>query len=62
MRRGKLSFQSTSEFLVGLPIKKTVLSLLWWCRFDPWLRNFYMLWVWPKKKRIKKKSTLNMEL
>ena len=32
------------------------LSLLWlklllWWGFDPWLRNFCMLWVQPKKKK-----------
>ena len=24
-----------------------------WCRFDPWPRNFCILWVWPKKKKKK---------
>ena len=23
--------------------------VLLWCRFDPWSRNFHLLWVWPKK-------------
>ena len=27
------------------------LRLLLWYGFDPWPRNFHMLWVWPKKKK-----------
>ena len=27
------------------------LGLLLWRGFDPWPRNFHMLWVWPKKKK-----------
>ena len=27
------------------------LGSLLWLGFSPWLRNFHMLWVWPKKKR-----------
>jgi len=26
------------------------LGLLWRCGFDPWPRNFHMLWVWSLKK------------
>ena len=38
-------------------VKDLALSLLWlwlqlWCRFDPWPRNFCLLWVLPKKKII----------
>ena len=31
-------------------IKDPVLSLLW-LGFDPWPRNFCILWAWPKKKK-----------
>ena len=27
-----------------------------WLRFDPWPRNFHMLWVQPKKRKRKKKK------
>ena len=42
------------EFPDGLVVKDLELSLLWlgsllWHGFNPWPRNFYMLWVWPKK-------------
>ena len=37
------------EFPGGLVVKYLALSLLWF-GFDLWLRNFHMLWVWPKKK------------
>ena len=30
--------------------------LQWWLGFDPWSRNFHMLWVWPKRKEKKKKK------
>ena len=40
-------------------VKNLVLLQLWhrsqlWLRFDPWSRNFHMLWVWTfeKKKKI----------
>ena len=35
----------------GVPwwLKDLVLSLLW-RRFNPWSRNFCMLWAWPKKR------------
>ena len=40
--------------LVVQQVKDPVLSLLWlvsplWHGFDPWPRNFHILWVWPKK-------------
>ena len=36
-------------------VRDLVLSLLWlglllWCRFDPRLGKFHMLWVWQKNK------------
>ena len=36
-------------------VKDSTSSLLWlslqlWHRFDPWPRNFHMLWTWPPKK------------
>ena len=39
-------------------VNDLALSLQWlesllWCSFDPWPGNFHMLWVWPKKKKIK---------
>ena len=42
--------------LVAHQVKDPVLSLLWlwlqlWCGFNPWPRNFYMPWAWPKKKK-----------
>ena len=41
-------------------VKELALSLLWlwllpWRGFDPWLRNFCLLWVQPKKKRKRRK-------
>ena len=33
-----------------LVVKDSMLSLLW-LRFYPWPENFYVLWVYPKKKR-----------
>ena len=33
-------------------VKDWALSLPW-CTFDPWPRNFLMLWVLPKKKKKK---------
>ena len=39
---------------VARQVKDPALSLLWH-RFDPWLRNFCMSWVWPKGKFKKKK-------
>ena len=38
------------EFPGPQQVKELALSLLW-CQFDPWPRNFHMLWAWPKKKR-----------
>ena len=35
--------------LVAQWVKDPALSLLW-LRFDPWPRNFRMLWMWPKHK------------
>ena len=37
-------------------VKEPALMQLWHrlqlqLRFDPWPRNFHMLWVWPKKKK-----------
>ena len=45
------------EFHGGLVVKDPVLSLLWagsllWLWFNPWPRNFCMLWVWPKKNHL----------
>ena len=42
--------------LVAQQIKDLALSLPWlwsllWLRFDPWPRNFYMPWAWPKNKK-----------
>ena len=36
-------------------IEDSTLPQLWrrselWLGFDPWPRNFHMLWVWPKNK------------
>ena len=28
------------------------LGSLLWCGFNPWPRNFHMLWVWPKNKKL----------
>ena len=36
------------EFPGGLTVYNSALSLLW-CRFDPWLGNFFMPQAWPKK-------------
>ena len=38
---------------MALWVEDSELSLLW-CVFDPWLGNFCMPWVWPKKKKKKK--------
>ena len=47
------------EFLGGLVVKESALSLLWlrlplWLRFDPWPGNFHMLWVWAIINKIEK--------
>ena len=42
------------EFLGGLVVKDSVLSLLW-LRFSPWPGSLHMLVAWPKKKKKKKK-------
>ena len=39
----------SGEFLGGLAVKDSALSLLWF-GLDSWPRNLYMPWVWPKKK------------
>ena len=37
--------------LVAQPVKNPALTQgLFWCRFDPWPRNFCVLRVWPKNK------------
>ena len=48
-RERKKKIQGSS--LLALWVMDLALSLLWlrsllWCRFDPWLRNLCMLWVW----------------
>ena len=48
------------EFPGPQQVKELALSLLW-CQFDPWPRNFHMLWAWPKKKR-KKQSWEKKEI
>ena len=47
--------------LVAKQVKDPVLPLLWlwlqlWCRFDPWPRNFHMLWGVAKKTKTKQKQ------
>ena len=34
----------------GSGLKDPMMWQLWWLGFNPWLRNFYMQWVWPLKK------------
>ena len=46
-------------------VKDLILSLLWlslqlWRGFDPWPRNFHMLWVQKKKKKKKKDNILGV--
>ena len=46
---------------MALWVKGLAFSLLWrgsllWCEFDPWFRNFYMLWAPSKKKVFIKKE------
>ena len=48
---------TVGSFLVVQQVKDLVLSLLWlelqlWRRFDPWAKNFCILWPWvqPNKK------------
>lgn len=36
------------EFSDGLAVRDSALSLLWF-RFNPWPRNFHVLWAWPKR-------------
>ena len=43
------------EFSSGLMVMDLALSLLW-CKFDPLLRDFCMLWTQTKKKKKKKKK------
>ena len=44
--------------LVAQWVEDPVLSLLW-CGFDPWLRNFHMPWMQPKKNKKKNKNKKN---
>ena len=46
--------------LVAQQIKDPVQSLLW-CGFDPWLRNFLMLWAWPKANQANKKQNTQLK-
>ena len=45
---------------------KDLVLLQLWCRlqlplrFNPWPRNFHVLWVWLKKKKKKKKRNINL--
>ena len=39
------------EFTDGLALSLLWLGLLLWLRFNPWPRNFCMLWVWLKKEK-----------
>ena len=34
---------------MGAQLVKDPASSLLWLGFHPWRRNFFMLWVWPKK-------------
>ena len=43
------------EFSSGLMVMDLALSLLW-CKFDPLLRDFCMLWTQTKKKKKEKKK------
>ena len=43
------------EFSSGLMVMDLALSLLW-CKFDPLLRDFCMLWTQTKKKKKKRKE------
>ena len=40
--------------LMVLWVKDPALSLLW-CKFDPWSKNFRMLWAWSKPNQNKTK-------
>ena len=40
--------------------KDLALPAVAWVRFDPWLGNFPMPWVWPKKKKKKGKSRFSL--
>ena len=59
---GTLSIEEiVLEFPGGLEVKDLALSLLWlrlllWHRFDPWPRNFRMLWVPTHNQKKKKKK------
>ena len=54
------------EFPGGLAVKgpdgvTTMAWVLLWCGFDPWPRNFHMMWVWPKtNKQTNKKPKQNI--
>ena len=49
-----MQIKSSQSFLVVQWVKHLALTLQWpglqlWHRFDPWLGNFHMMWMWPKK-------------
>ena len=54
-KRGNLGNRASRVSAVVQGVKVPALSLqrlgsLPWCGFDPWPRNFHMLWAQPKKK------------
>ena len=56
-KRGGKYEKMIMGFLDGLVLKDLefslqCLGLLWWLWFDPWHRNFHMLWEQPKKSEV----------
>ena len=47
-----IELRGKQEFPGGLAIKNLALALPW-LRFDPWPRNFHMLWAQPKREKNK---------
>ena len=49
----KSESENRSSLVAKVKVKDPSLLLLW-CGFNPWLRNFRMLWSWPKtNKKVK---------
>ena len=47
------------QWVKDLALSVQQLGLLLWLGFDPWPRNFYMPWAWPKQKKMKNKPEKN---
>ena len=50
LKRGLVWSPSKVQQVEGLALSLQQLGLLLWRGFNPWSRNFHMLWVWPRKE------------